>query len=120
MDCKSCKERDSSTVSRGVFESVLARMDRNAKRLWIVIVILIFLFVGTNIYWIWYNSQWEVVETNQTVTQTADNGMNRFIGGNYYGNEDYPDEEAGLIIEGSDTAEDGNADGYDNNAEASP
>lgn len=120
MDCKSCKERDSSTVSRGVFESVLARMDRNAKRLWIVIVILIFLFVGTNIYWIWYNSQWEVVETNQTVTQTADNGMNRFIGGDYYGYETDSSEETGLIIEGTDTAEDGNADGYNGNEEASP
>ena len=100
MDCKTCRERDTSTVSRGVFESVMARYDRNAKRLWIVILILIFLFVGTNIYWIWYNSQWEVVETNQTVTQTADNGINRFIGGDYYGSEtDGAEEDPGLIIE---------------------
>ncbi|MBO6094069.1 MAG: hypothetical protein J6P40_10725 [Oscillospiraceae bacterium] len=116
MDCKSCKERDNTTVSRGVFESVLARYDRNAKRLWIVILILIFLFVGTNIYWIWYSSQYEKVETTQTVTQDADNGINRFIGGNYYGSEtDWREEGSDLIIEDADNAEEGQTDGnYDN------
>lgn len=87
MDCKTCRERDTSTVSRGVFESVMARNDRMAKRLWIVILVLIVLFVGTNIFWIWYSSQFEVVETVQTVSQDAENGINRFIGGNYYGSE---------------------------------
>lgn len=111
MDCKSCKERDSSTVSRGVFESVLARMDRTVKRLWIVILILIFLFVGTNIYWIYYNSQWEVVETTQTVSQTADNGINRFIGGDYYDSEaDWGEEGSDLIIEDADSSEESHSD----------
>ena len=102
MDCKTCKERDISPISRGVFESVMARKDRTEKRLWIVIIILIVLFVGTNAYWIWYNSQWEIVETRQTVTQTADNGINRFVGGNYYGNET-DSEETGLIVEDADS-----------------
>ena len=119
MDCKSCKERDTSTVSRGVFESVMARYDRNAKRLWIVILILIFLFVGTNIYWIWYESQWEIERTYQEVTQDAFNGVNKFIGGNYYGSEaDWGEEGSGFVIEDAedaDNAEESHTDGnYDN------
>ena len=103
MDCKTCRERDTSTVSRGVFESVMARNDRMAKRLWIVILVLIVLFVGTNIYWIWYSSQFERIETVQTVSQDAENGINRFIGGNYYGSEaDWGEEDPGFIIEDED------------------
>ena len=121
MDCKSCKERDSTTVSRGVFESVLARMDRNAKRLWIVIVILIFLFVGTNAYWIWYNSQFEDVITYQQVKQDAENGTNKFIGGDYYGSEaDWLREGTGLIVEDADSAEESYADSNDSYEETGP
>ena len=111
MDCKTCKERDNTTVSRGVFETVLARMDRNAKRLWVVILMLIFLFVGTNIYWIWYNSQWEIEKTYQEVTQDANNGVNKFIGGDYYGSEaDWGEEGSDLIIEDADSSEESHSD----------
>lgn len=112
MDCKTCRERDASTVSRGVLESVMARNDRMARRLWIIILVLIFLFVGTNVYWIWYESQFEDVITYQQVKQEADNGMNRFVGGNYYGSEGNIPED-GLIVEG-DNAE-GDTDSYNNN-----
>ena len=105
MDCRSCKEQAEATIPRSVFESVLARADRNARRLWIVIIILIILFVATNGYWIWYNSQWEVVETYQEVTQEADNGINRFIGGDYYGNGEDAEEDELTIVEAGDADE---------------
>lgn len=52
------------------FEAVQSRMERIIKRMWIVIVILIFLLVGSNIAWLIYESQWEEYEET-TVTQEA-------------------------------------------------
>lgn len=40
-----------------VHEGVMARFERVIKRLWIVIILLIFLLVGTNAGWLWYESQ---------------------------------------------------------------
>lgn len=71
-----------------VHESGMARLERIIKRLWIVVIILIALFVATNGAWIWYESQWEYTET--TVTQENDRGLNNYIGGNggiYNGDE---------------------------------
>ena len=97
MNCETCKERQKQAepVPFIVHESAMARMERANKRLWIVILILILLFVATNAGWIYYESQFEAFETWQEVTQEADgNGNNSFIGGNYYGEADgnYPDE----------------------------
>lgn len=55
-----------------VFESEMVRLERFIKKLFILIVILIVLLFGTNIYWIYYESQFEEVET--TVTQDVDSG----------------------------------------------
>ena len=67
--------------------SALARQTIN--RLVIVIILLIILLCGTNAFWFVREQQYEVVETTtQEVTQTAeDGGTNRFIGGDYYGND---------------------------------
>jgi hypothetical protein len=72
-------EKDISYVA---FESVCARFERTIKRLWILIIILIVLFVGTNGAWIWYESQWEYIETtevNQDVLST--DGDNVIVSG---------------------------------------
>lgn len=70
-------------VSYIVFESAIARFDRVIKRLWIVILILVFLLVGTNIGWLYYESQFDTVEeSTQTVEQKADGESNNsFVGG---------------------------------------
>jgi hypothetical protein len=60
-------------------------MERQTKRLWITILVLIFLLVGTNCAWLWYESQFEIVETTQEVIQEADNGENHFVGGDIVG-----------------------------------
>lgn len=84
-DCKSCKEKVKD-VSYIVHEGAMARMERTVKRLWITIILLIALLVGSNGAWLWYESQFEEVETTtQTVTQDAENGENSFIGGDFYG-----------------------------------
>lgn len=61
----------------------MARMERTVKRLWITIILLIALLVGSNGAWLWYESQYEQV--TQTVTQDADNGTNSFVGGDLIG-----------------------------------
>lgn len=51
-----------------VFESTISRMDRTIKRLWILAIILIVLLVGTNLAWLYYESQFETVEQTETTT----------------------------------------------------
>jgi len=83
------KTEDVKDVSYIVFESTLARFDRVIKRLWIIILILVFLLVGTNVAWIYYESQLDIVEETQMVDQdTADGGSNSFVGGNNYGSSE--------------------------------
>lgn len=57
-------------------ELMLAILERTNKRQWIIIIILIVLFVGTNAGWIYRESQFtdEVVTT--TVTQDVDSDNN--------------------------------------------
>lgn len=56
-----------------VFESEMVRLERIIKKLFVLIVVLIVLLFGTNIYWIWYESQFEEVTTTE-VTQDLDSG----------------------------------------------
>ena len=86
-DCKSCKskEQPSETVPFIVHEGMMARAERTAKRLWITILLLIVLLVGTNGAWIWYQSQFEYCQTTQEVMQDSESGCNSFVGGDCYG-----------------------------------
>lgn len=70
------KTEDIKDVSYIVFESTLARFDRVIRRLWIVILILVFLLLGTNLAWLYYESQIEEVTetTTQEVTQDVKSG----------------------------------------------
>lgn len=56
-------------------EAETARLERIIKRLWILIIIIFSALILTNGAWIWYESQWEVVEetTEEYVTQDVDN-----------------------------------------------
>ena len=77
-DCKSCKskEQPSETVPYIVHEGMMARAERTAKRLWITILLLIVLLVGTNAGWIWYQSQFEDI----AISQENEDGYNNFVG----------------------------------------
>lgn len=44
-----------------VFEASMSRMERTIKRLWITIMLLICLLVGSNLAWLYYNEQFETV-----------------------------------------------------------
>ena len=88
--CNGCgSDKTPANVPYIVHESDMSRLERQLKRLWIVVLVLIFLLVGSNCAWLWYESQFETVETIQEVIQEADNGENHFIGGDIIGETDY-------------------------------
>lgn len=76
MDDKKIIEKDVPYI---VLESVICRFDRVIKRLWVVILILVFLLLGTNIAWLYYEQQF----TDEiTVTQENDGeGHNNYVDG---------------------------------------
>lgn len=54
-----------------VFEGTMARMERVTLRLWMALILTIFLLVATNVAWFQYESQFEDVTT---ITQDLDSG----------------------------------------------
>ncbi len=77
-DCKTCKakRKEPENVPYIVHESAMARMERVNKRLWITVILLIVLLVGSNLGWMYYESQFEDVK----ITQENADGYNNFIG----------------------------------------
>ena len=80
-NCSNCKNENVNpeAVPYIVHESAMARAERAAKRLWVVIILLIIMLVGTNGAWLWWNNQWETVESWE-VTQENEGGNNNYIG----------------------------------------
>ena len=87
MDCKSCKEAR-EVVSRHIHESDLDRLERINKRWFFAWLITFLILVGCVAGFVYYESQWEVVNTVE-VTQENDNGYNSYIGndGDIYNGE---------------------------------
>lgn len=88
MSCDKCTKN--STVAEIPFiahEAEMERADRQLKRMWIALILLIVLLVSSNALWIWHTKRFERAEsfTTQTVEQEADKGYNQFVGGNLYG-----------------------------------
>ena len=65
-------------LTRWTVESALLHADRTNKRLWVVVILLVVSLLGTNAGWIYYESQWKVVETE--ITQENEDGINNYIG----------------------------------------
>ena len=80
-NCSNCNNEKTTpeAVPYIVHESAMARTERGAKRLWTAIILLIVLLVGSNGAWLWYESQFETVETVE-VTQGNADGYNNYIG----------------------------------------
>ena len=57
---------------RFIIESALAKLEKANTRLWVVVIILIVALLGTNAGWIYYESQWQYVQTSTEVTQTSE------------------------------------------------
>ena len=83
-NCETCKNAKSApeNVPYIVHESSMARMERQIKRIWITVLVLIVMLVGTNGAWLLYNSQFETVETvTEEYQADASDGGNAIING---------------------------------------
>ena len=94
MSCETCKNKTTTpeSIPYAAYELSMARAERTSKRLWITILTLIFLLVGSNCAWLWWNNQWETVESWE-ITQENDGGYNNYIGNDgdiVNGETDYP------------------------------
>lgn len=84
MDCETCKEKRKviaqtpKDVPYIAHESAVARLERVIKRLWVLVLVLIILLCASNAAWIWWESQYETIET--TITQENADGYNNYIG----------------------------------------
>ena len=76
--CNHCGTNSTpASVPFAVYESVMAQI----RRLVWVIVLLIVLLVGSNVGWLIYETQFEVVEeTTTTIKQDNAEGYNNYIG----------------------------------------
>jgi hypothetical protein len=89
--CDGCKnkvyteEEKIMTVPYIAHQSAAARQERQIRRMWIVVLVLIGALIGTNLAWIIYENSFEDYVITQEVEQDADNGTNNFVGGNVYG-----------------------------------
>ena len=87
--CRDCKKEHnaSESVPYIVHEASMARMERQAKRLWITVLSLIVILVATNGAWIWHESQFSDIVTTIEAEQDG-SGVNIVSGGDLdYGAE---------------------------------
>lgn len=61
-----------------VHEADMARQERTIKRLWILLILVIVLLVGSNCAWIYHESSFE--DEIVTITQENDSGYNNYVG----------------------------------------
>ena len=88
-ECETCKNVKSApeNVPYIVHEASMARMERQIKRLWITVLLLIAMLVLTNGAWVWHESQFSDIETTIEAEQDG-SGVNIVSGGDLeYGAE---------------------------------
>lgn len=78
---------DLSDRDRYIIERALTSSEIQNKRTWIANIILIIALILSNGAWIYYESQWQAVDTTiqQDVEQESESGDVSFVGGDYYG-----------------------------------
>ena len=90
--CNNCgAEEKKVNVPFVVYQATAARQERQIRRMWIAVLVLIVALIGTNFAWIVYeNSFEEVVTTEEIIVDADDNGNANYIGqdGNIYNGED--------------------------------
>lgn len=78
---------DHKDVPYIIVESMLTRMERTIKRLWIALLIVIALCAGVIFTWIYYENQFQTTEITQDV-DTGDGDNTTVIGiGDSYGKD---------------------------------
>jgi hypothetical protein len=66
VNCETCvKAKAPDTVPYITYESMLAQNERVIRRLWITVIVMIAVLIGTNLAWIIYDHQFEDVRIEQ-------------------------------------------------------
>ena len=81
-ECKRCAMNDDMTnvvMSSADWQRNEQRHLRREKRFIAIIILLIVLLVGSNIGWLVYENQYEIIEET-TITQENEDGYNNYIG----------------------------------------
>ena len=67
MSCETCKSKNTApeSVPYIVHESSMARMERQIKRLWIALIVVIAMLFASNAGWLIYESQFETISYEQ-------------------------------------------------------
>lgn len=86
--CNGCNGEQGAHVPYIVLEAERARAERTFHRMWVLVIVLVLLLVGTNGAWLWYQSQFEAVESWEIIQENED-GYNNYIGndGDIYNGE---------------------------------
>ena len=94
MSCETCNNKTTTpeSIPYAAYELSMARAERTAKRLWITILTLIFLLVGSNCLWLYYEMSFEDVVTTTTIEAEQDGAAVNIVGG---GDVDYGAESEG-------------------------
>lgn len=77
--CNGCNGEQGAHVPYIVLEAERARAERTFRRMWVLVIVLVLLLVGTNGAWLWWSNQWETVESWE-ITQENEGGNNNYIG----------------------------------------
>lgn len=81
-------EHDVAMIPYFAHEGEMSRMERANKRLWILIILLIIVLVGTNAGWIIYESQFSDIVTSTEIDADQEGDYNFVSGGDLiYGAE---------------------------------
>ena len=95
--CNNCgTDKKPSSVPYAVLVDFKETAKANSLKWFIICLVLIVLLVGSNIGWLVYESQFEVVEeiTTQEVEQDAENGENHFVDGDMIGETENKDNQS--------------------------
>ena len=78
--CNNCGDTKTPTsIPYAAHQGIVATMERVNKRLWITLIILTFLLVGSNVGWTIYENQFEEVTESYEISQDAESGNNNSI-----------------------------------------
>lgn len=72
---------EDKTIPYIAHESEVARLERIIKRFWILSLVIFLALIGTNIFWIWNDSQHQDITTTETYTTESNDGGTAIING---------------------------------------
>ena len=72
---------EDKTIPYIAHESEVSRLERIIKRFWVLSLVIFLALIGTNIFWIWNNSQYQDITTTETYTTESNDGGTAIING---------------------------------------